>query len=244
MPTKPVIPIKPLTSWSFTRYNDYKGCPFRFYNKHILKIQEPPNAAMERGTNIHKMAEDYTKGLIKVLPKELANFKEEFTDLRKMYKSNRHNMVVEDNWGFKKDWSETSTTDWNGCWLRIKMDLTFQTEDTLHIVDHKTGRNSPYKNVEYAEQCELYALAALIRMPHIVEARPRLWYLDAGELYPGDDDVITYTQADVPRLRKLWEGRVKPMFTAKTFKPTPSKACEWCYYRKANAANGGGQCKY
>lgn len=244
MPTKKVIPIKPLTSWSFSRYNDYKTCPFKFYNKHILKIQEPANQAMERGTAIHKLGEDYTKGIIKACPKELKLFRDEFADLRKMYKGNRNNMMVEDNWAFTVKWEDTDWRDWNGCWVRIKLDLSFQVEDTLHIVDHKTGKNSPYKNVEYDEQCELYALAGLLKYPHVVEARPRLWYLDEGTVHPTDDNVKVYTQADVPRLKKLWEMRVKPMFKDTSFKPKPNHGCQWCHYRKANAANGGGQCQY
>ena len=46
--------------------------------------------------------------------------------------------------------------------------------------------------------------------------------------------------ADIPRLRKLWEGRVKPMFNDKTFKATPNSRCTYCHYR----ANNDGPCKY
>ena len=41
MATKKTIPIKPLTSWSFSRYSDYKTCPLKAKLKHIDKIQEP-----------------------------------------------------------------------------------------------------------------------------------------------------------------------------------------------------------
>jgi RecB family exonuclease len=244
MATRKVIPIKPLTSWSFSRYNDYKKCPFLFKCKHLQGIKEPPNQAMERGTAIHTMAEDYTKGKLPKLPAELGNFSDEFKELRKMYKGNRNSMIVEDNWAFKADWSETVWNDWGGCWLRVKMDAAFTISDVLHIIDHKTGKNRDYKNAEYLEQCELYAAVGLHRNPLVVEARPRLWYLDEGTLYPEDNDTLVYTQEDKPRLLKLWEKRVKPMFNDKTFRATPNNDCKWCHYRKDNAANGGGQCKY
>lgn len=236
---------KPLVSWSFTRYNDYKTCPFKFYNKHILKIQEPPNDAMARGSAIHKIAEDYTKGILAAkMPKELSYFSEEFKDLRKMYKGNRNSMIVEDNWGFKSDWSETAWNDWNNCWLRVKLDLAFTVDTTLHIIDHKTGKNSPYKNVEYEEQEDLYALTGMVRFPHVEEVRPRLWYLDEGTCHPEESGSLVYTPDDLPRLKKTWTQRVAPMFNDKTFKPTPNKTCQWCHYRASNAACGGGQCKF
>ena len=39
---------KKFTSWSFSRYMDYKGCPAKAKYKHLDKLQEPPNDAMAR----------------------------------------------------------------------------------------------------------------------------------------------------------------------------------------------------
>lgn len=97
MATKKVIPIKQLTSWSFSRYSDYKQCPLKCKLKHIDKISEPPNPAMARGAAIHNLAEDYIKGKVPKLAPELVLFKDEFSRLRKMFKKISQSMVVEDN---------------------------------------------------------------------------------------------------------------------------------------------------
>ena len=96
---------------------------------------------------------------------------------------------------------------------------------------------------EYLEQLELYALAALVLHPHIKEAKPRLVYTDLGIVEPKEP--LVYTQADVPRLKKLWAQRTKPMMTDKKFAPRPNDKCRWCYFGQSGKAKGGpGLCKY
>ena len=68
MATKP--PPKMITSWSFSRYSDYQQCPAKAKYKHVLRMKEPPNDAMARGTAIHTMAEDYIKGKLNPLQVE------------------------------------------------------------------------------------------------------------------------------------------------------------------------------
>ena len=63
---------KAVTSWSFSRYGDYKKCPLAFKLKHIDKIQEPKSPAMQRGIDIHNLAEAYVVGKLAKLPPELA----------------------------------------------------------------------------------------------------------------------------------------------------------------------------
>lgn len=247
MATKKVIPIKQLTSWSFSRYSTYQQCPLKAKLNFIDKIQEPPNQAMARGAQIHNLAEDYIKGKVAKLAPELASFKDEFKRLRTMFKKVSQSMVVEDQWAFTKDWDETAWNDWTGCWVRIKLDCAHHEEDTILVVtDWKTGKYREEKNEEYVEQLELYALSALLLHEHIEEVRPRLAYTDLGRIYPNGEDEpeLIYTRADIPRLKKLWEKRVKPMLNDKTFAPRPNSLCKWCFYRAGNKAAGGGQCKY
>jgi RecB family exonuclease len=66
---------KKITSWSFTRYNTYSQCPAKAKFKFIDKLKEPDSPQMQRGTDIHKLAENYVKGEIVRLPKELVLFK-------------------------------------------------------------------------------------------------------------------------------------------------------------------------
>lgn len=229
-----------ITSWSMSRFNDYTKCPALAKYKHIDKLKEPGNEAMQRGTEIHKLAEDYVKGLIPKLPAPLALFKDEFTKLKKVYKVQSLPIFVEDQWAFKADWSETQWNNWADCWLRVKVDLAYQTDaDSLQVVDYKTGKMNDYKAAEYMMQLELYALAALqLSINPNLTVFPKLWYLDQGVQYPPEP--IKYVKKDLPELKKKWLARVKPMLNDTKFAPRASNNCRYCYFSAAKA----GPCKY
>lgn len=241
---KPVV--KQITSWSFSRYSDYKSCPFKAKMKHVDKIQEPPNPAMARGGEIHTMAENYIKGKMKVMPKELKLFADEFKKLKVAYKKKAAvEVFVEDSWAFTDKWLETVWNDWANCWVRIKLDCAHMVEDgVLRVIDWKTGKCREDNQEDYLEQLDLYALGAFLMFPKVMEVRPELKYLDYGITFNGKDEPLVYKRSDLPKLKKAWEKRVKAMLNDKMFPPRPNKFCGWCFYRKANKANGGGQCKF
>lgn len=240
-----VIPIKQFTSWSFSRYSDYKLCPLKAKLKHLDKIFEPKNPAMERGAQIHNLAEDYLKGKVAKLAPELKLFAKEFAQLREFYKRRTSLMTVEDSWAFTSSWSETRWDDWVNCWVRIKLDCGHQVSlDTLVITDWKTGKFREESNEEYMEQLELYALGGLLVYPHINNVIPYLAYTDQGFVYP-DKEPLIFTRNDLQRLRTLWERRVTPMMKDKVFAPRPNSKCIWCWYGQSKKSAGGpGLCKY
>jgi hypothetical protein len=235
--------VKPLTSWSFSRYNDYRSCPAKAKYKHIQKLKEPPSPAMERGAQIHTLCEQYVKGMQPTLPPELKLFKPEFLQLKKMYKAKKLPMIVEDNWAFDKDWGESTWNDWVNCWVRIKLDMArYTAPNILHVTDYKTGKMNDFKIAEYEEQLELYALGALLMSAvEDVTVIVDLWFLDFGVKYPAAGEEKSYTRADLPRLLKSWNAKVKPMMVDTRFAPKPSaNACKYCHYKKAN----NGPCQY
>lgn len=246
MPVIARIPAKKaqLTSWSFSRYKDWSDCPKKAFYKHVQRMKEPGSPAMERGTQIHKMAEDYAKGIGRTVPKELKLMSDPLKQLRAQYKASRGSVIVEDNWGFRQDWSSCAWDDWNNCYARIKLDFARAEGTTLHIGDWKTGKFSEYKLPEYMLQQELYALTGLLKFPHAETVIPKLYFSDAGVIYPRDDKPddpdFVFTRADEPKLIKIWAKRIKPMMNDTTFKEKPGDACRFCHYKKAN----GGPCKY
>lgn len=241
MATKKVIPIKKITAWSFSRYSTYKQCPLKLKLTAIDKLKEPPNPAMARGAAIHVLAEDYIKGKGRTMPPELKLFTDLFKMLRKQYKKATNGMVVEDNWSFTKDWTETEWDNWIHCAVRIKLDCAHhEGDDVLIVTDWKTGKYRSETNSDYIEQLELYALAALLLHPHLKEVRPRLAYLDQGIVYPPEDALLIFVPADIPKLKKIWEKRTKPMLNDTTFAPRPNDKCRWCFF----SASKNGPCKY
>lgn len=239
-------------SWSFTRYNDYKQCPLKAKLKHLDKIEEPPNEAMARGGDIGRLAELFIKGQLKKLPLELKKFEAEFKALAKMYKATPKRMVVEDSWAMTKDWKATKWNDWEGCAVRVKIDVGHLTSPTaMKVIDWKTGKYRPEKREEYVEQLELYALAAFTLNPQLEKVEALLCYLDVGVTFPEprseDAKRLTFTRADVPRLKKLWDKRTRAMLLDRAFPPRPNDKCRYCHYRKENTPNLPGKkqlCKF
>ena len=247
MATKKVIPIQPLTAWSFSRYTAYKECPAKLKYSAIDKISEPSNTAMQRGNAIHQMAENYIKGTLKVLPPELKLFKDELAKLKKMFKADPGSMIVEQQWAFSKAWGDSSWFDMATCWARIKMDCGHHEDDTTLIVtDWKTGKFREHEVIIYTEQLELYALSAMLLHPHIETVRPRLVYLDQDLVWDGPPNKpLVFTRTDIPALKKAWEKRVKPMLADTIFAPRPNSKCKWCFYGQSGKVKGGpGLCKY
>lgn len=242
-----------ITAWSFSRYSQYKKCPLAAKFAFIDKIKQPQNDAMARGDAIHKIAEAYIKGTSPgKVPEELGHFPNFFKKMRQLYKKKPELITVEDTWAFRKDWSRTTWNDWAGCWVRIKLDLSWIDVTTVAIVDHKTGKFSPQYNVEeYMEQLDLYATGALLIYAHLgpdLKVIPALHFLDHEVIYPepGSTGVRVYTPADLPRLKKEWEKRTKPMLNDKTFAPKPNSLCGWCYFGQAGKIKQGGPglCKF
>src|SRR6266404_530731 len=177
-----------ITAWSYTRWKDYQQCPAKAKYKHVLKMKEPSSQAMERGTAIHKMAEDFIKGELSTLPTELNKFSSSLGYLKEQYLGGF--CKVEDSWAFKEDWTATTWDDWSSAWLRIKMDCTFNVEDgVLRVIDWKTGKFREEECHMYLLQLELYALGAFLTMPLIDTVIPKLAFIDYGIIHPVENMV-------------------------------------------------------
>lgn len=233
-----------ITAWSFSRWSVYDLCPLKAKYKFIDKLPEPGSPAMDRGTAIHTGIDGYLKGETVRVSKDWNPkiFGDLLKGLRAKRKKDPESVTVEDTWAFRADWSETRWDDWNGCWLRVKVDCSTTDGNSdnimVDIVDWKTGRFRPQQEAEYKLQLDLYALGALMRHQDAkeVSVSPSLVYIDEGVRHA----VGTYTKTDMPRLRKEWEKRAKPMLNDTKFAPKPNRMCVYCHYRASN----NGPCKY
>jgi len=222
-----------VTAWSYTRYADYTRCPLYFklnYLDKTIKFEGSP--AMRRGSNIHKEAEDFTLGRTKKLPDSLKNFKTQFAELKAL------KPMVEQNWGFQKEWSWIGRPGWFGddVWLRVKADVfAHYDDDTADLIDHKTGR----KYGVNMEQVELFGATAFMRLPTLKHVNIRLWYLDIADPSQ-NEELVEMTAAEAVLIRKDWDKKVKPMFADRRFAPKPNDKCRWCPASNAN----GGVCKF
>jgi RecB family exonuclease len=207
-------------------------CPLRAKLKHVDKLKEPedPNGPAARGSAIHKLAEDFLKGTIKKVPRDLSIFKDLFTEIKKK------KAEAESQWAFTERWERV---DWfaPNAWLRVKMDAHYLDGDTLHVIDHKTGRMKETHRL----QLTLYALAGFMYLPSVTAVRASLWYLDHeqdGVHNPLVEDFLRHEHEG--QLRGEWLTRTRGMLGDRTFKPRPGKHCMWCAFSKKK----GGPCKY
>ena len=218
-----------ITAWSYSRYADYKQCPLRFKLKHIDKLPEKPNPAMQRGGDIHKEGERFltAKARKPKVPENYRHFNDEMLHLLKLAP------MVEQQWGFTREWTPT---EWfaRDTWLRIVCDVVVKYDDhTVDLIDFKTGRK--YDTNE--EQVELFSCAPFIKWPEVNHVTTRLWYLDQKD----DNEVIReYTRDEFEGIKAGWESKIVAMFKDKRFAPTPNDKCRWCDYSKAK----GGPCQF
>ena len=240
---------KQFTSWSWSRYYDYKVCPLKSKLNHLDKIREPKNDAMTRGGLLHDTIRDYIRGVKKSIkecgfPAVSVGW---INEAKKAFKKKSLQPIIEEDWAFTKDWTQTQWNDWNNCVLRVKLDagLFEENGEVFKIIDWKSGKFRPEEVDQYVEQLELQALAALVLYPQVREVRPQLAYIDFGLVYPLADKPLVFKQSDVKKLKATWAKRTKPMLSDTTFAPRPNDKCRWCFYGQSGKVKGGpGLCKF
>jgi len=232
-------------AWSASALSLHTQCPLKFRFSRIDKIPEPQAPALARGIAIHKMCEDYIKGITSVVPNELKHFEKELNWLQAEKVSYPKCVAVEAEWAFRQDWSITS---WfaKDVWVRAKLDVVVLNPytDIATVIDWKTGKfNLEFKVEEYMEQLELYALTTMLMYPELQEVTPVLGFVDYGIKYP-DVPRPSFTREDVPNLKLKWKEKSSRMMSDTIYPAKPNKLCGWCHYRASNKANGGGQCDF
>lgn len=215
-------------SWSFSKLADFTRCKLAFKIKHIDKVAEPerplPRGKTEhgndRGSRIHDNIETYIRGDHDALCPEADKYFGIHIDmLRVMYAEGM--VEMEQEWGFDDQWE---TTDWNGAWLRMKLDFLVHLSPTQAIVgDWKTGRH--YGNeVGHANQLNLYAVATFLRHPELEEISVADYYIDHGIT---TERVFTRTQA--LKYRRTFDKQGKDLTTCTEFPANPNRfSCQWC----------------
>lgn len=223
-----------VNSWSFSRLADYERCPHTIWhiaNKSPVPVEEEEN----RGTLIHRLAEEYLKGELDRLPRELRRFEKEFIEARELVAQNL--AITEDPWAFTEDWEPV---DWFSpkAWLRVKTDLYIKVDDTsAEIVDFKTGKS--YNNtLKYIQQNILYQIAAFMKYPHLDTIKTSHWFIDEGT----KPSKVYARDAIFERQMERYLERAYTMLNDPTGTPKPNRSnCRFCRY---GITNGSNTCRY
>lgn len=226
-----------LTSWSYSVYSTYLGCPFAVCLDKIqkIRIKEPDNPHFVRGDRVHKGAEAFIAGSGKApkLEPELEKLKPLLTAYRKA------KARVELEWAFTRTWLPTGWFD-KDAWLRVKTDVCADTTDppTVAITDWKTGKVYP----DHRQQRSLYALGGLqLVQIGALAGGSKNTKLTAQHIYVDTGFTATekYAMKDLDPLKREWTARTKDMLNDTVFEPTPGQACKWCRFGKSK----GGPCE-
>jgi CRISPR/Cas system-associated exonuclease Cas4 (RecB family) len=225
-----------IKSTSFSRLQVFETCKFRAKLQYLDRIPDPqPKTAADRGTAIHQMGEDFVRGIITDLPRELNNYADEFYKLRELFLAQPHAIILEDEWGFDTEWN---IAPYEGAWLRMKLDAcVFLTPYEVAVIDYKTGRKFG-NEIKHGDQCLNYAAAVAARYPEVEIIHTELWYLDKNEITKN-----TYLRAKAAASIARYDKRHKALTNATRFPPNPNiHSCKWCPYKPEPA--GTGNCEY
>jgi hypothetical protein len=179
---------------------------------------------MDRGSAIHKDAEDFVCGAVDELPESLKLFYKQFAMLRGA------KAEVEVEWGFTSSWEPTGFFA-KDAWCRMKTDVSYSPRPKVRaVIDHKTGK---IYEIPHKDQLGLYAVGEFIMHPEVEVVIAQDWYLDQDAAIE-----VEFNRAELPVMKGMWEDRVEPMFKATDFPPKANFTCKWCAFRKA----AGGPC--
>jgi len=222
--------IKYTEPWGFSKMETYKACKKKFYYQYIEKRKEGSegNAAMERGGKIHETIEAYLQGWITSMPEAQVDpvWQPRLDELKaKPLFTSEQAIGLDNKWKPLKNWFQ------EGTWVRAKMDADYFEEQTVGVVDFKTGKF----RVPSDEQIELYAIIGISKHPTATKARAEYWFLDMDDAYTKE-----YTAEYLAARRKYYEEFANKLYTTEVWPEEPSRECKWCPFSKSK----GGPCKF
>lgn len=257
------LPAPVLGSLSPSRASDFKSCPLLYRFRSIDRLPEPPSPIAVRGTLVHAVLErlfdlpapartlaaaealvgpEWAR-LLEAEP-ELAGMFADPDDLTAWLTSAGPLLTnyfdLEDPTRLEPAERECLVEVLLPTGLRLRgfIDrLDIAPSGDLRVVDYKTGA-APREAFEGKAlfQLKFYALV-LWRTRGVVPRQLRLLYL-------GDRDMLTYApeQTELARfertLEALWAA-IERATTARDFRPSPSRLCEWCHHQDRCPSFGG-----
>ena len=207
-------------TWSYSSLSLFQQCPRKYYRLRVMKdIVDPPQAHLDYGSAVHKVAEDYVCGDIDI--PEKYGFVKTTLDLLKILPGEKY---CEYEMGLTKDFKPCAFRD-PDVWFRGIADLLIINGDEAKIVDYKTGKSAQYADTK---QLELLALLVFKHFPSITKIKAGLVFLVAESLVKADfadeQQEILWAKwlPELSRLEKCYEADVwnpKMNFTCKKFCP-------------------------
>lgn len=214
--------MKRPTRWSYSALSTWKECAAKYAYSYIYNLPWPGSAAMERGTRLHSLCENYLNDPAMPVPYDVRKIGRDLDHMRNA------GAKAEQVWLVNKNWEPVE--DQNEAWVKAIVDVHWTSGEVLHIRDFKSGREYP----SHRDQLGLYSILGLLRYPHLARAESGATYIDGG--YTGMEGSIIREM--VPKLIEKWDADARRMESDVDFIANPGAACRWCPYAKS----AGGPC--
>jgi len=222
MDTKPVKFTQP---WGFSKLDVFRTCKAKFKYQFIDKLPQKSSPALERGGEIHENIEAYLNGWSKDLHLDVESWREALDAIKSRDFKGEQALGISRDWRILPDWFHPDT------WCRSKMDTYYREDDTLTVIDYKSGK---YR-IPSTDQVELYAVVGLSIYPDVKKVVAEFWFIDTGDVYQK-----IYEKEELVALRRKYEKESDAIYVEEQWLPQPSQECRWCPYSKTK----GGPCRY
>lgn len=203
-----------LSNWSYSRYGTWKQCPAKLKFQLADTGPRTSSPAAQRGTDIHKIFEDFLLNNVYILPEPFQYYTKFLEALRDAKAAPELPIALDAQWR-PVEWDSPDR------WWRGVLDCVVFEPQIIHIYDWKTGNEYD----DHREQREIYAAAIhslfdtpFVRVFHV--------YVDKKQ-----NTTTLFPREDLPELKQKWENRVAPMLADERFVPNPGWHCRSCPYR-------------
>ncbi len=209
--------------WSWSKFNEYKICPRKFYGSYISKQwKQLPSAEMDWGNAVHKALENGVK-YGTPLPSNMPYQK--YVDY---FRSQPGQTSAEGQVALTAELKPCGYWDAN-CWVRGQIDVVVRFDSSIFMADYKTGKKPSARFKPQVGQLDLMTGIGLSIYDYIDQARSAYLYLGV----PKDPfEVSNYTRNDMPYIWEYFSEGVDEMLWSEQNNAWPAKPnglCKaWC----------------
>jgi len=237
---------------SYSSLDNFKNCPLKYKYQEIDKIKVPKNIESVFGGTVHSTLKymfergplyptldqvidffrnlwDQNKTALSNPPEQIDIFyKDGISILERFYKHNQP-------WNFNVvDLESRFEVDLENHTLAGIIDRIDKNDDVYEIIDYKTARKMPSKEIIDKDlQMSIYHLGLIKRWPHLDPSKIKLsfYYLKHGEKISTsrNQTQLENTQKNILRTIDEINEKIKDNYN---FPPLPSGLCDWCGYRQ------------
>lgn len=225
---------------SFTLLDLHAKCNYAAFLRQSIPYKEyqeksEPNPNADRGTELHDATEQFVKGYLKALPKEIKYQREYIESCRRMVEDGKK-VYAENPWYFDKEWTPQEK---EGHRLVLKLDQYYFETPQIMIIDEWKSGKAIGNEAKHIRQNKFYTTGAFMKFPELQLVKTNVRYFDQNFVLPR-----TYTREQSMAFHRTFDNQLRLFWHDTKYQPRPSRAaCTICPYNKMNI-DGSYFCQY